>query len=80
LNRPKGVVETPLANLSASLTGRLLDSAIRGVRDQLNRPWGPVQLTLTKKFRSENPSSTGPEAGSTGVWSKRFTIEVEVEL
>jgi hypothetical protein len=52
----------------------------RGVRDQLNRPWGHVQLVLTKKFRRENPNSTGPKAGSTGVWSERFTVEVEVQL
>jgi hypothetical protein len=30
-------------------------------------------------FRRENPNSTGLEAGSTGVWSKRFTIEVKVQ-
>jgi hypothetical protein len=66
--------------MSASLTGRLLDSLVRGVRDQLNRPWGLVQLDLTREFRRENPSSTGPEASSTGVWSKRFTVEVEVQL
>jgi hypothetical protein len=35
---------------------------------------------LTRKFRRENPSSIGPEASSTGVWSKRFIIEVEVQL
>jgi hypothetical protein len=46
----------------------------------LNRPWEPVQLVLTRKFRRENPSSTGPEAGSTGVWSKRFTVKIEVQL
>jgi hypothetical protein len=35
---------------------------------------------LTRKFRRENPSSTSPEASSTGVWSERFTVEVEVQL
>jgi hypothetical protein len=62
------------------MTGRLLDSLRRGIREQLNCPWGPVQLVLTRKFRRENTSSTGPEAGSTGVWSERFTVEVEVQL
>jgi hypothetical protein len=46
----------------------------------LNCPWGPVQLVLTRKFRRENPSSTGLEVGSAGVWSERFTVEVEVQL
>jgi hypothetical protein len=31
---------------------------------------------LTRKFRKENPNSTDPEAGSIGVWSERFTVEV----
>jgi hypothetical protein len=66
--------------MSASLTSRLLDSLVRWVRDQLNHPWGPVQLVLTREFRRENPNSTGLEASSTGVWSKRFTVEVEVQL
>jgi hypothetical protein len=37
-------------SLSDSLTGRLLRSLARGVRDRLNRPWGPVQLVLTRNF------------------------------
>jgi hypothetical protein len=37
-------------------------------------------MVMTREIRRENPSSTGPEASSTGVWSKRFTVEVEVQL
>jgi hypothetical protein len=33
-------------------------SEVRGVRDQLNCPSGPVQLVLTREFRRENSSST----------------------
>jgi hypothetical protein len=29
-------------------------------------PLGPVQLLLTRKFRRENPGSTGPEESSSG--------------
>jgi hypothetical protein len=57
-------VEPPLADLSAWQTAA---QSGQTVRDRLNRPWEPVQLVLTRKFRRENTSSTGPEASSTGV-------------
>jgi hypothetical protein len=41
---------------------------------------GTSSTGLDQKVQEKNPSSTGLEAGSTGVWSDRFTVEVEVQL
>ena len=60
LNRPGGRLNRPWQLLATCLPVWLADcrSEVRGVRDQLNCPSGPVQPVLTSEFRRENPSST----------------------
>jgi hypothetical protein len=60
LTRLTGPVEPPLTSLATCLPVWLADcwSEVRGIRDQLNCPSGPVQLVLTREFRRENPNST----------------------
>jgi hypothetical protein len=35
---------------------------------------------LNQKVQERKPQFNCPKASSTGVWSKRFTVEVEVQL
>jgi hypothetical protein len=57
---PPRAVEPPLTPLATCLPVWLADFwlEVRGVKDQLNCPSGPVQPVLTREFRRENSIST----------------------
>ena len=79
LNRPGGAVEPPLTapgDLFASLTGRL---QIRGQRGQrlVELPLRTSSTGLDQRVQERKYQFNCPEASSAGVWSKRFTAEVE---
>jgi hypothetical protein len=55
---------------------------IRGQRGQglVEPPLSTSSTGLDERVQERKPQFNCPEACSTGVWSKRFTVEFEVQL
>jgi hypothetical protein len=64
-------------DLSVSLIGKLLVRDQRGQRP-VELPRKTSSTALDQRVQERKPQFNCPEASSTGVWSERFTVEVEV--
>jgi hypothetical protein len=55
---------------------------VRGQRGQrpVELPRKTSSTGLDQRVQETKPQFNCPEASSTGVWSERFTVEVEVQL